>query len=135
MTDQAENQIALAQAEAGRIGDGRTQKLLTLGGIIGALAAASCCVAPLALFGIGVSGAWIANLTWLAPYHAYFIAATLACLGGGYWLVYRSTRRACAEGAACGRPLPNRVVKTGLVFSTILVIAALAVDLLAPLFY
>jgi mercuric ion transport protein len=135
MTDQAENQIALARAEAGRIGDGRTQKLLTLGGIIGALAAASCCVVPLALFAVGASGAWIANLTWLAPYHAYFIAATLACLGGGYWLTYRSAKRACAEGAACARPLPNRVVKLGLVFSTVLVAAALAVDLLAPLFY
>jgi len=135
MTDQAENQIALAQVEAGRIGDGRTQKLLTLGGIVGALAAASCCVVPLALFALGVSGAWVVSLTRLAPYHAYFIAATLACLGGGYWLVYRSAKRACAEGAACARPLPNRVIKIGLVFSTILVVAALASDFLAPLFY
>jgi mercuric ion transport protein len=135
MTNQAENQIAVAQSEAGRIGEERTQKLLTLGGIIGALAAASCCVVPLVLFAVGVSGAWLANLTRLAPYHAYFVAATLACLGGGYWLVYRSAQRACAEGAACARPLPNRVVKIGLVFSTVLVAAALAADFIAPLFY
>lgn len=135
MTNQAENRIAFTQAATGRISQERTQRLLTLGGIIGALAAASCCVVPLALFAVGVSGAWLANLTWLAPYHAYFIAATLACAGGGYWLVYRSAKRACAAGEACARPLPNRVVKIGLVFSTVLVAAALAADFLAPLFY
>ena len=95
----------------------------------------SCCIVPLALFALGVSGAWIVSLTWLAPYHAYFIAATALCLGGGYWLAYRSATRPCAESEACARPLPNRVVKIGLVFSTILVATALAVDFLAPLFY
>ena len=135
MTNQAENRIVLGQSEVERVTEARTQRLLTLGGIIGAVMAASCCVVPLALFAIGVSGAWVANLTRLAPYHAYFIAATLACLGGGYWLVYRSTKRACAEGEVCARPLPNRIVKTGLVFSTILVAAALAVDFLATFFY
>lgn len=135
MTNQVDNRIAATPSEAGRTGEERTQSLLALGGIIGALAAASCCVVPLVLFAVGVSGAWVANLTWLASYHAYFIAATLACLGGGYWLVHRSAKRACAEGAACARPLPNRVVKIGLVFSTVLVAAALGADFLAPLFY
>src|SRR6266851_1002406 len=106
----------------------RGQAMLVGAGIVAALAASSCCILPLVLFGIGVSGAWIANLTRLAPYQPYFIAATLACLGGGYWLVYRSATRACAEGEACTRPLPNRIVKIGLVFSTTLGIAALAVD-------
>ena len=38
------------------------------GGMLGALAASSCCILPLALFTLGISGAWIANLTALAPY-------------------------------------------------------------------
>jgi mercuric ion transport protein len=135
MTNQAENLTTLGRREAGRISEGRTQQLLTLGGIIGALAAMSCCVVPLVLFALGVSGAWIANLTRLAPHQPYFIAAALACLGGGHWLVYRAATRACVEGEACTRPLPNRIVKIGLVFSTTLVIASLAVDYLAPLFY
>ena len=33
------------------------------GGILGALAASSCCILPLALFMLGISGAWIGNLT------------------------------------------------------------------------
>ena len=111
---------------------GRTQKLVAAGGVLGALAASSCCIAPLALFSLGISGAWIGNLTALAPYQPYFIAATLACLGYGYWLVYRP-RNACAEGAACAKPLPNRLVMFGLILATVLVAGALAIDLLAPL--
>jgi mercuric ion transport protein len=60
------------------------QKLVAAGGILGAIAASSCCIAPLMLFSLGISGAWIGNLTALAPYQPYFISATLACLGYGY---------------------------------------------------
>ena len=112
----------------------RRQGLMAAGGLLGALAASSCCILPLALFGLGVSGAWIGNFTRLAPYQPWFIAATMAFLGYGYWLVYRSSRLACADGAACTRPLPNRIVKAGLVLATILVLAALGLDFLAPLF-
>jgi mercuric ion transport protein len=111
----------------------RGQAMLVGAGIVGALAASSCCILPLVLFGIGVSGAWIGNLTRLAPYQPYFIAATLACLGGGYWLVYRSSKAACADGDACARPLPNRMVKIGLILGTILIVVALGFDFLAPL--
>jgi mercuric ion transport protein len=110
------------------------QRLVAAGGLVGALAASSCCILPLALFGLGVSGAWIGNFTRLAAYQPYFLAATLACLGYGYWLVYRSSTRRCANGEACARPLPNRLVKTSLVLATILVVAALGFDLIAPLF-
>src|SRR5215831_1112357 len=107
---------------------GRGPALLAAGGLLGALAASSCCILPLALFGLGVSGAWIGNFTRLAPYQPIFIAATLAFLGYGYWLVFRSATRACAEGEACARPLPNRIVKTSLIVATILVAAALGLD-------
>ena len=114
-------------------GDRRGQTLMTVGGLLGALAASSCCILPLVLFSLGVSGAWIGNFTQLAPYQPYFIAATLACLGYGYWLVYRSTKLACADGDACTRPLPNRLVKTGLILASVLAVAALGFDFLAPL--
>jgi mercuric ion transport protein len=112
----------------------RSQKLTVAGGLLGALAASSCCSLPLALFSLGVSGAWIGNFTRLAPYQPWFIAATMAFLGYGYWLVYRSSRLACADGEACARPLPSGIVKVGLVLATILVAAALALDFIAPLF-
>ena len=111
----------------------RGQTLTAVGGLLGALAASSCCILPLALFGLGVSGAWIGNFTRLAPYQPYFIAATIAFLGAGYGLVYRSSKFACADGETCARPLPNRLVKAGLILATLLVAAALGFDFLAPL--
>ncbi len=110
----------------------RGERALAAGGLLGALAGLSCCVLPLVLFGLGVSGAWIGNLTRLAPYQPYILSATLACLAFGYWRVYRAA--ACARGDACATPLPNRSVKAGLVLATLLVIAALGFVFLAPVF-
>jgi mercuric ion transport protein len=107
-------------------------KLLVTGGVIGALAASSCCILPVALFGLGISGAWIGNFTQLAPYQPYFVAAAVACLGAGYWLARRSAQAACAEGEACARPLPNRIVRIALIAAVLLVIAAVGFDYVAP---
>src|SRR5260370_17334785 len=112
----------------------RRQNLMGAGGLLGAVAASSCCILPLVLFGLGVSGAGIGNFTRLAAYQPYFLAATLAFLGYGYWLVYRSSTRACADGEACARPLPNRLVKPGLILATILLVPALRLHFLAPPF-
>jgi mercuric ion transport protein len=73
-----------------------------------------------------------ANFTQLAPYKPYFIVATLALLGAGYWLVHRASKAACADGEACARPLPNQITKVVLVAATVLVIAAFAFDYVAP---
>jgi mercuric ion transport protein len=116
------------KAEARRGGE----RLLAAGGLLGALAATSCCILPVVLFSLGIGGAWIGNFTRLAPYQPYFIAATFALLGSGYWLVYRSSRQVCADEAACSRPLPNSLVKVTLIAATVLVLAALAFDFLAP---
>ena len=105
---------------------------IAVGGILGALAASSCCILPLVLFSLGISGAWIANFTALAPYKPYFAAGTIALLGYGYYLVYMRPRQACADGS-CARPLPNRLVKSSLWIATVLVAAALAFDFVAPL--
>ena len=124
----------LARKAAERAGDqGSRARWIAAGSVLGALAASSCCVLPLALFSLGVSGAWIANFTALAPYKAYFAASTLALLGYGYYLAYVKAKQACAEGS-CARPLPNRLVKSSLWIATVLVVAALTFDSIAPLF-
>ena len=110
----------------------RGQALMAAGGILGAVAASSCCVLPLLLFGLGVGGAWIGRLTRLAPYQPCFIVATMVFLAGGYWSVYRSRRSICAADAACPRLLPSRIVKAGLIAATALVLAALGLDIVAP---
>ncbi|MCS3731805.1 MULTISPECIES: mercuric transporter MerT family protein [Alphaproteobacteria] len=115
------------RTEAGR------QRLVALGGILGAIAASSCCVIPLILFSLGIGGAWIGNLTALAPYKPLFVAGTAGLLGYGFYLVYWKPRRACAAGAACARPIPSRLVQLALWIATVLVIAAFAFDYVAPL--
>ena len=118
---------APAQNEATR------QRLVAAGGVLGAIAASSCCIVPLILFSLGIGGAWIGNLTALAPYKPLFVVGTVGVLGYGFYLVYWRPRRACADGAACARPIPNRLVKSALWIATVLVIAAFAFDYIAPL--
>ncbi|MGH8605651.1 MAG: mercuric transporter MerT family protein, partial [Gammaproteobacteria bacterium] len=65
--------------------------------VLAALAASSCCVIPLVLFTLGVSGAWIGNVTALAPYQPVLAAVTLGLLGYGYYLVYGKPQE-CAAG-------------------------------------
>src|SRR6185312_8587999 len=68
------NSRTSAQSEA------RRQRLIAAGGIVGALAASSCCIVPLILFSLGISGAWIGNLTALAPWKPLFVVATAGLL-------------------------------------------------------
>jgi mercuric ion transport protein len=115
----------------------RTQRsrrggLLAVGGLFGALASSSCCVLPLVLFSLGISGAWLGNLAALAPYQWIFVTITLAFLAAGFYRVYRRWTAECAEGEACARPLPNRLVKIALWVATALVAAALMFPFVAP---
>ncbi len=120
-----EHRTALhATGQAG--GGGRRAGLVAAGGVLGALAAMSCCIVPLALFTLGIGGAWIGNLTALAPYQPIFIGIALGFLAPGYYLAYRKPRSACAEGEACARPLPGRVVKAALWAASALVLSAIA---------
>jgi mercuric ion transport protein len=104
-----------------------------IGGVAGAIATASCCLLPFVLFALGASGAWIGALVRLAPLQPYFLAATIACLGSGCWLVYRSRRSACAPGPDCGTPATDKLVKGALVISTALVLLAIGFKFLIPL--
>jgi mercuric ion transport protein len=108
---------------------GASAGLLTAGGLLGGLAAISCCVLPLALFGVGVSGAWIGNLTALAPYQPWIAGATLALLGAGFWTVYRPR----AVGGAC-RTGSRRLTRVGLWAAAAMVAAALSFPYVTPYF-
>jgi|TARA_R100000005_G_C5000267_1_gene207096 mercuric ion transport protein len=109
------------------------QGFLAAGGILGAIAASSCCILPLVLFSLGASGPWIGQLAALSPYQPVFIAFTFAFLGYGYYLVYWKPKKTCADDASCARPLPNNIVKISLWAATALVAAAIAFPYIAPL--
>lgn len=108
--------------------------LISVGSVLGAIAASSCCVVPFVLFTLGISGAWISNLTALAPYQPIFVAFTLACLAGGFFTLYRKRKAACADDSYCARPASDRVAKAALWSATVLVGAALAFPYAVHLF-
>ena len=117
-------------------GSGRKQALLAAGGLLGALAASSCCILPLVLFSLGVSGAWISNLTLLEPYRPVFIGVALVFMGLAWRGIYRAPAAAqCEPGTLCALPQTNRVYRVMFWSVSALVLLALGFPYLAPLFY
>ena len=120
--------------DGGARGGATGKALVSVGSVLGALAASSCCILPLALFSLGASGAWMGNLTALAPYQPIVIAVTVGFLGAGFYLVYGRSRAAnCEADGTCATPTSERLVKTGLWLSTALIAAALAFNFAAPI--
>lgn len=111
----------------------RTSKFAAIGGVLGAVAASTCCILPLVLVTLGASGAWVGNLTALKAYQPIFVTVTLAFLGVGFWQVYG--KRSTCEDGSCNAALPSAVVKTALWIATGLVLLAMTVNIWAPWFY
>jgi mercuric ion transport protein len=108
-------------------------RLVALGSVLGGIAASSCCILPLLLFSLGAGGAWIGNLTALAPYQPIFVGITFGFLGYGLYLVYWKPRKACTGSTDCPQPSSSRAVNVALWTAALLVAAAIAFPYLAPL--
>jgi len=115
--------------------DDRKRNLFAAGGTIGAILASICCVAPLLFVTIGISGAWIGNLTAIEPYKPYFAGVALVFIALGFRQVYFKVKPDCVEGSYCARPQSAVIVKTALWLSTVIVLLALTITWWAPLFY
>ena len=108
---------------------------LATGGGGGAFLASACRIGPLVLLTLGISGAWIGNLTALEPYKPIFAVFALGFIGAGFRQVYFRKQTVCEPGSYCARPSSARITKTALWASLILVVAALTIDWWAPLLY
>lgn len=113
----------------------RRNSWFAVGGVIGALLASSCCILPLVLVMLGVSGAWIGNLAALEPYKPWFVAATLVFLALGFWQVYFRPQPKCEDGSYCARPESALITKGALWIATVLVAMAITIRWWAPLLY
>jgi len=51
-----------------------------LAGVAAGIGASVCCVGPLVMLALGISGAWIGNLAAIEPYRPLFIGLTLLFL-------------------------------------------------------
>lgn len=110
-------------------------RLLAAGGLVGAVLASACCVGPLVLLTLGISGAWIGNLTVLEPYKPLFAAGALVCVGLGFRRVYAKSRQDCAEGSYCARRESAAIAKSALWAATALVASALTIDWWVSILY
>ena len=86
------------------------------------------------LITLGVSGAWISNLTLLEPYRPIFIGAAVMALFFSYRRIWRPAA-SCEPGQVCALPQINRRYKALFWVVVALVIIALGFPLIAPWFY
>ena len=103
-------------------------------GILAAIGASACCVGPLVLLALGVSGAWISSLTALEPYRPIFIGLTLLFLGLAFYRLYLA-RPVCTPGSTCADPRMLKHQRLTFWIVAVLVIGLIAVPSVAPLFY
>lgn len=55
----------------------RKSNLAMIGGFFAAIGASICCVGPLVLLLLGISGSWISNLAVFEPYRPIFVLLVL----------------------------------------------------------
>jgi mercuric ion transport protein len=111
-----------------------TTKWLLGAGILAAISATLCCIVPLLLFLLGMSGAWVANLTALEPYRPYFLTAAVIFVGIGFWKIYRKPPESeCKPGTLCAMPNYNRVNKIMLWLAVVIIGLVLVYPYIAPM--
>ena len=114
--------------------DKTTKKIIATGGLLGAIAASTCCVLPVILFALGISGAWISNLVSLARYKPFFIVLSLVFIGTGFWKVYFKPQISIpkVQSTSCYRPFPEKTIKIMLWFSVIIILIVFLIPYIAP---
>lgn len=103
-------------------------------GGLAALLASACCLGPLVLLLLGVSGAWIVHLTRLEPYQPLFTAGAVLALSFAWRRVWRPAA-ACRPGEVCALPSVRTSYRILFVVAAALLLLATAFPLIAPWFY
>jgi mercuric ion transport protein len=101
--------------------------------VASSLIASTCCVLPLVLVLVGITGAWMVHLTVLKPWVPLFtVIALLALLGSGY-LLFRPLASCGVNDDACVDS--RRVAQRIYLISGMFVSGLLLFPLVAPIFY
>ena len=120
----ASNTVAGAERKAGR--------LVALA-VLASLLASTCCVLPLVLVLVGITGAWMSTLVAMKPVTPYAIALCVGALVWAGWLLFKPVPACDIEDGSCAttRPVARRVF----VACALLIGLLLSFPLFAPLFY
>ena len=112
--------------------DSPTPRMAITAGVLAAIGASICCIGPLALLGLGISGAWIGTLSAFEPYRPVLIGVTLVFLALAFRKLYL-VPQVCAPGAACAIPAVVRRQRVIFWVVTALLLALIAFPWIAPL--
>ena len=95
-----------ANGRSNGLGLGTTRAVLATAAVA-SLLASTCCLLPLALVSVGLTGAWLANLRMLQPYSPVLIGIAIAALAFAGRSLHRSrsTTSCRIDGSAKPRPL------------------------------
>lgn len=109
------------------------KRSLAIGGLA-ALLASACCLGPLILVSLGLSGAWIGQMTRLEPYRPWFLIVSMIALGFAYRRIFRPLAE-CQPGEVCAVPSVRRAYRWLFWIVTALVLVAFGFPYVAPWFY
>ena len=103
-------------------------------GGLAAILASTCCLGPLVLLTLGVSGAWIGNLTALEPSRPPFVVVAVVALFFAYRRIFRPAV-ACSPGEVCAVPRVRTTYKALFGLVAVLILIAVSFPFVAPFFY
>jgi len=112
----------------------QTGRIALFAGGLSAILASTCCLGPLLLVMLGISGAWIGNLRILEPYRPVFIGVALVAMYFAYRRIYRPAQ-SCKAGEICAIPQARTIYKLVFWFVAALILLALGFPYVLPLFY
>lgn len=121
--------------------DNLLPKRLSLGlmglALLSSIAASSCCVLPLLLVLVGLTGAWMAHLALLKPFVVPFTVVALIALAGAGYLVFRPVPDEMNACNATSRECDSncRTSRKTFIVCVLLIGLLLLFPLIAPLFY
>lgn len=93
-------------------------------GAVAALLATACCLGPLVLVMLGVTGAWMGQLQALEPLRPFTLGAAILALAFAYPRIFRPQAH-CAPGEVCAAPRVRRAYRA--VFGLVALLVAVAV--------
>jgi mercuric ion transport protein len=104
---------------------------LTVLAVVSTILASACCVLPLVLVLVGVTGAWMSYLAAFKPATPLFVAVALGALGWAGYLLFKPAVVCAGDPCDAARPLTRRIFIACAVFIALL----LGFPLIAPFFY
>jgi len=112
------------------------EKASLIGGALAAVVASACCLGPLVLVTVGISGVWISNLVAFEPYRPYAIGVALVCMILAYRKIYATPApQACEPGTLCAVPQTRRIYRVMFWVVSAMVVVALVFPHAARFFY